>query len=401
MGSATSLFYKCGFPLVGMRKQSESSPLSCKLSSPSNNSLLKKHAKIWSKKAISVKDAEKAFAANRTPYNFSPLLNLKSADDCVRYARYYFTGCLFMDVQPKWDGRTSAVSGNVTMFKNASDYWQRAGDMENCFEDFFQSVGLSTAPMISRLTKEDKSLIKFVQDVTKVKLQTFRHLIQSGAVRCHLNVKEVQTKDDRFAEEIRRLNPARIDWSNLPDYMDRHNFQKFAKKCSSPETVHTFHTMNWVRKVFGAQCIDYKDSRDILEKALKDYQKLKHMWLDPVFGSHLPNETRELKRLARLDPPFMHPNKEFMERAAADFGEKYVKYFLTTQDKKNLNMSMTYLNNAVNPLFCRSDSTIFAAFSFSEGITLPTIEHCSLLPNTIEKPSCWKQLQQSCWKSYL
>ena len=339
----------------------------------SNNSLLKKHAKIWSKKAISVKDAEEKFEARRESSKFCPLFNLKSADDCVRYARYLFTGYLFMDVRGK-----DAVSGNVTMFPNASDNWTRVG--ETSFEDFFQSIGLTT--MMSHLTKEDKSLIQFVQDVTKVKLQTFRSLIQSGAICCHLNVQEVQTKDDRFAEEVRRLNPARIDWSNIPDYMDRHDFQMFAKKCSGPKTVHTFHTMNWIQKVFGAQYLDYNGSRSLLEKMLKDYQKLKHKWLDPASGNHPQDETRELKRLARLDPPFKLPTNEFMERAAVKFGGNYAKYFLTTRDEKNLNMSLT-LGNAVNPLFVQVDSTIFVAFSFTEGITLPSIEHFSLLPNTV------------------
>jgi hypothetical protein len=57
--------------------------------------------------------------------------------------------------------------------------------------------------------------------------------------------------------EIRSLKPHTISWSNVCDYYHPADFHAMAKACSAPEgTVHHLHSMNWIRDVKGASCID-------------------------------------------------------------------------------------------------------------------------------------------------
>lgn len=62
---------------------------------------------------------------------------------------------------------------------------------------------------------------------------------------------------------IKDYNPYQVDWSNIPDYMDRKDFLELTKRCNGEDTVHTVHFMNWHGKVFGANIIDYQNPLEI------------------------------------------------------------------------------------------------------------------------------------------
>ena len=64
-------------------------------------------------------------------------------------------------------------------------------------------------------------------------------------------------EDKEPIEFIKNLKPFKIDWGNIPEYMSNIDFIKMAKLCSSPDTAHTAHFINWVQKVKGTHIYDY------------------------------------------------------------------------------------------------------------------------------------------------
>ena len=53
-------------------------------------------------------------------------------------------------------------------------------------------------------------------------------------------------QDLRFAALIRQKDPYMINWSNVPDYLEKNAFISFAKACSSDDTIHFVTFINWV-----------------------------------------------------------------------------------------------------------------------------------------------------------
>ena len=71
--------------------------------------------------------------------------------------------------------------------------------------------------------------------------------------------------DLALAKEIHDLNPYIIDWSNVPDYLEKDKFIKFARSCSTDHTIHFAIFINWtnyVSKLFLA--VVYKKQMPIL-----------------------------------------------------------------------------------------------------------------------------------------
>ena len=115
------------------------------------------------------------------------------------------------------------------------------------FESVFTGIHLS------KVDHETDSLIDNILFYIKYKLMSFRTLVQNDKIECSLNVKILDVEDTAFAKQLRELNPFGIEWSNLPDFMNRLQFLEFAKMCSSPDTIHFFHSLNWTDHVFGAR----------------------------------------------------------------------------------------------------------------------------------------------------
>ena len=55
--------------------------------------------------------------------------------------------------------------------------------------------------------------------------------------------------DLALAKEIHDLNPYIIDWSNVPDYLEKDKFIKFARSCSTDHTIHFAIFINWTNYV--------------------------------------------------------------------------------------------------------------------------------------------------------
>jgi len=326
-----------------------------KLMDTCDNVLLKKYARVWSKKRTTVGEAENVFGAGRRPKHFVTLRNFKVAEDCVKYARYLYTGCLFMDDQGK-----EAVCGNATMFPASFEDWERMPGLD----DFFNCIGMDQ--VARQAGPQHASLIDLILEVTKDKLAYFRSLVHKGKVICHLSVKEIKQEDVQFAREIKELKPYLIDWSNIPDYLDRYWFHSFAQKCSGPDTAHYFHTVNWPHRVFGAVYLDYDGERRMLENIYKTCRKSKKAAAQ-MTSMMMP----EADRLMRGADGFELPTNDFFTFSASRFGDKYVKHYLTTKEGKTLNFERSHNTlHDISMFKDHSKTCIFAAFSFDDSMQL-------------------------------
>lgn len=100
--------------------------------------------------------------------------------------------------------------------------------------------------------------------------QQLRKRIKDGSLICHLFHKNVKMDDLALAKEIHDLDPCIIDWSNVPDYLEKNKFIKFARSCSTDHTIHFAIFINWtnyVSKLFLA--VAYKKLEPILAYHMK------------------------------------------------------------------------------------------------------------------------------------
>ena len=76
--------------------------------------------------------------------------------------------------------------------------------------------------------------------------QHLRTRIQEGTLICHLHHKNVKMDDALLVESIRELEPYFIEWSNVPDYLEKNLFIKLARSMSAEHTIHRVTFINWV-----------------------------------------------------------------------------------------------------------------------------------------------------------
>ena len=311
------------------------------------NDLLTKYAQCWNrKKSMTVKFAQDAFVEHLRSIDFEPLDNLKAEDDRMAFARYLFTGCIFTT--------EDVVCGNCTMFPDSTDNWKKMK-----FEDFFGTIDITQ--LCNVLKTSDKSLIGCITSKTSENFARLRGFIQEEKLVCHLAVKSIDINDTKCASEIKELNPYMIDWNNVPDYWHRHDFIDFAEKCSGPETVHHFHTMNWVQKVYGASFLDYINQRPVLEDIIRQHRKGVNI-VSVMIKLTMPH----YERLIRI-PLFNLPIHQFSEIAVVKFGEKYLIHALTDRKGRVLNHVYDKKVNSM-PVFGDIATTMHCMFSFDNEL---------------------------------
>ena len=319
-----------------------------------NNHLLSKYAPIWkAKKGMTAKQAQHAFQEKIRSVDFVTLSNLRKKQDRVAYARFLFTGYV------SWEGLEAlddleAVCANVTMFPGHDEDWCKAK-----FENFYATIDMTKlSPMIRA---SDSSIISFLLGATMERFNRLRNWVQEEKVVCELQLKSVKLDDAKFAQMIGQLNPYLIDWSNIPDYLPRLDFIDYAMKCSGPDTVHNFHTMNWVYYVFGSVYLDFMGRRELLESIYQSYRSALQArakareWCIPHFC-----------RLVR-HPALSLPSNEFTTMSIGKYGDKYLRHFLTDRNGKVAN-HVKSVELQPHQVFANCSSTIFCAFSFDDEI---------------------------------
>ncbi len=80
--------------------------------------------------------------------------------------------------------------------------------------------------------------------------------------------------------EIKSLNAAGIDWSNVQEYLNLESFFEMAKACDGTNTIHSLHFMGWARFVYGTDLVDYPNEFDMIKRIAHEedeaYQLIKH-----------------------------------------------------------------------------------------------------------------------------
>lgn len=127
---------------------------------------------IWGEKNISAKKAKNYFSANLTNSNFCGVWSMNSETDRVRFLRYLFTGCIFVD-------EDLVKSGNPTMFT------QLNGLRKNiAFENFFKSVNLKS----THLSKAKKnSLFEEITFATQSKFNSKCWFLKTESLEKHIS----------------------------------------------------------------------------------------------------------------------------------------------------------------------------------------------------------------------
>ena len=199
---------------------------------------------------ITKNEAEQEYKAGLISSDFNDIWHLKTKVDRVKFCRYLFTGCIFVDEK-------KIVCGNKTMFADVCGTTKEPGEL------FFKAIDLTANGLHQSGHKAD-SLFDTITRVTHKTIQEFRSFVHTEKIVCILQQKVVDPiNGSEFADTIKALKPYSIDWSNVPDYFEKNSFIRFAEACSVEDTLHTVHFINWVECVFGAGHVDWKHCQDL------------------------------------------------------------------------------------------------------------------------------------------
>ena len=209
-------------------------------------------------KSINISKAKSDCTAKVLNSIFDPVWNLKYEQDRVFFCRYIFTGIIFADEE-------NLVCGNPTMFTQYEGARRIEADI------FFHSIDLNLSSFQAECNS-GRYLNNIILDVTEKKAANFRDRVFKGQIICHLETKLIDPQDLEFAKRIKDLDPFGIDWSNIQEYMERKSFIKFARACSTENTLHQAHFLNWIQHVYGSCHVDWSDNQ---EQCLKLYREWK------------------------------------------------------------------------------------------------------------------------------
>eukprot|EP00092_Neocalanus_flemingeri_P007224 GFUD01007803.1.p1 GENE.GFUD01007803.1~~GFUD01007803.1.p1 ORF type:complete len:624 (+),score=105.13 GFUD01007803.1:137-2008(+) len=196
--------------------------------------------KFWGKKRISTNYARNQVRQNLSSSTVDAIMRLKREKDRIDYARYLLTGEMFLEET------IGEIVGNSTMFSLPEKF----EDHKKREENFFHTIPLDDVEW-------NHDLFVSVEKFLTTKLIILKDLIKKKELLVKMHSRRFDEEQLDVLDEVKELNPDRIDWSNLPDYMRIDDFFSMARSCSASQTEHSFHLMNWTTKVFGASLFDY------------------------------------------------------------------------------------------------------------------------------------------------
>jgi hypothetical protein len=185
---------------------------------------------------------------------FEACANLEHANDRIAYARYLFTGYIFLD-------ENDIKFGNMTMFLIPEEF-----GYTKCEDEIF----VHTFNFLHPHFVYEKSLANSVDKFMMSKTKEIIELIQGKQVKMNFKIATIGPDESELLNAIKSMNAYTIDWSNIIDYFSKNDFLKMSKAVSSDDTVHYVHMMNWVRCYKGASYFDYEyqDKIMLVENAL-------------------------------------------------------------------------------------------------------------------------------------
>lgn len=195
----------------------------------------------WTKATTEAEESIRGWNVGRGDMAFTTIPLLLRKKDRVEYARYILTGQIFLSGAKK-------VTGNPTFLvpPNSDIHYVGASN-----ESIYAAVDLA-----GELNYEG-SLLASIENKFMSNLDKLRKHVKESQIEITLSVANISTDNKAVLAEIKRLEPALIDWSNIPDYFTIPDFFSTARQCSAEKTKHSFHLMNWVRVVYGSNLVDY------------------------------------------------------------------------------------------------------------------------------------------------
>ena len=309
--------------------------------------------KKWKTARITIRFAQEDFSKGLVNPHFDDVWQMKSEKDRVMFCRYLFTGCIFVE-------EGNIVCGNPTMFSKSN------GQSKAAQELFFKAIDLLAVGFKRTITMSD-SLFETITMLTHKTTLGFRSFINMGKIVCHLETKFVDPKDLQFASRIKSLRPYGIDWSNLPDYMEKKQFIKFARACSDEDTIHQRHFLNWIYYVYGACHVDWNEDQDQCLKIYRDYKE-SHKKLQSDLLSVSGNIWWRHFFEGEI---YVNPLNEINIALAMIFRQTFENYFLSDENGKILNRCKENICDGTKSNFFTQSSTMFrSVFTFNDDIAL-------------------------------
>lgn len=172
-----------------------------------------------------------------------PITDMMKVIDRQSISRYFLTGEIFL-------GGGKNNQGNITTFLSPENA------LENRIEaNIFSTINLRDIPEV------EGSFVTAVETLFLTKLTSFQSHLKSYKIQINLSdgiiARDAATNDAMLTNIRTVTKPDVMYWSNLPEYWTRKEFFEIAKLCSTSETKHCFHLINWHQSVYGCNPIDY------------------------------------------------------------------------------------------------------------------------------------------------
>ena len=306
----------------------------------------------WSRASGSVKVETSRFAWNkgRRDGAFTSIPLLLSRKDRVEYAHYILTGQIFLA------GGANKLTGNPTFLPHEQHYIPPSN------ESIFDTLNISQELLC------EGSLLASIEKRFLGNLATLRKRLKENQIKITLSVATISADNKALLTEIKRLKPAAIEWSNIPDYFTIPQFFSIASQCSVEGTRHSFHLMNWLEKVFGANLADYvpfrenytyrnfnlkgffKDSGDALPKLIEELKT------ELMSQCQVPSAiTQDLGVVASL--------MNMMDISTAAFSFRFCDTYMNFMFE-NVELAKKEWEKAEMSVFDHINSTVYASFEF-------------------------------------
>lgn len=170
--------------------------------------------------------------------------SLKREEDQVYMTKYILNGKLFDD---------SNHCASMTLF-NLPDMLEPMKQGHLCH------YALKMDQVISK--NNSAPLKSLVEEYLVSQIQVLKQWLSSNQLQVQVQYIEEEcisassAASASFCEQVKKLNPWVITWSNIADYMPLLEFHKLARACSTVDTVHAASSSNWSRIVFGTDISD-------------------------------------------------------------------------------------------------------------------------------------------------
>lgn len=221
--------------------------------------------------------------------------NIVCKDDRMKVMHYMVSGRLL-----------DCAVGSITMFVLPSDIPHVANE-ESIFSLVFPE----------QLAKEyvrHHSVIDTIIGILRSRIRNLQDNILAKQVCIESKLKRIDLLSPSELADLRSKAPDSISWSNLCDHMTFEDYHQMLIACSTSNTTHHMHSMNWMKDIKGFFLADYENIDDQISMTEKHQKQCSNFLLN-CFGRHV-----------FLVPPVELPNNLF-QMAASNFAPRWVEYF--------------------------------------------------------------------------